>query len=148
MENKRDIIEYFLFWLSISAITFLLLIGQLYAQPTKKEVYEELIKANLINPKAAFQIIMVETGHLKSRIALEDHNLFGLHNGCSYLQFDSWRECISYFAKLECKMWDKYHKSGDYYDFIAWWGYKTGKSCSVKDIKYSEYLKRIKVHIY
>lgn len=147
MKNKRDKIEYLLFWLAILAVTFLLFIGQLNAQPTKKELYNELIKQNVINPVAAFQISMLETGHLKSNIAKKQNNLFGLQNSCGYLEFTDWRECVKYFAKLECKWYDKFIKvnTGSYYDFVAWWGYKTGKSCSKKDIIYSEYLKKIKV---
>jgi nitrite reductase/ring-hydroxylating ferredoxin subunit len=148
VKMKQKDKDYILFWIALMVITMLLLIGKASAQlPTKTELYAELKKQNVINAKAAFQICMVETGHLKSRIAKEDNNLFGLHNGCSYMQFESWQDCVKYFAKLECKWWDKFSKehTGDYYDFIAWWGYKTGVSCSVKDIKYSEYLKKIKV---
>ena len=58
MKNKRDKIEYLLFWLAIFAVTFFLFIGQLNAQPTKKELYNELIKQNVINPVAAYHCLL------------------------------------------------------------------------------------------
>lgn len=146
MKNKEK--EYLFFWVSLLVITMLLFISNLQAQtPTKKELFEELKRQNIINPVAAFQISMLETGHLKSNIAKKQNNLFGLQNSCGYLEFTDWRECVKYFAKLECKWYDKFIKvnTGTYYDFVAWWGYKTGKSCSKKDIVYAEFLKKIKV---
>ena len=146
MKQKNK--DYLLFWIALLIITMLLIIGNLQAQtPTKKELFNELKKQNVINPVAAFQICMLETGHLTSRYAKEQNNLFGLRNSCGYLEFNTWQECVKYFSKLECKWYDKFIKdnTGNYYDFIAWWGYKTGVSCSIKDIKYSEYLKKIKV---
>ena len=148
MKRNQDCFEYFLFWIALFVITLLLLIGNLNAQTiTKKELIQELKKANVIDVAGAYRIAMVETGHLKSRMAKNDKNIFGLKNGCGYMQFDSYQDCIKYFAKLECKWYDKFLKEhhGDYYDFISWWGYKTGKSCSIKDVRYSEYLKKIKL---
>lgn len=146
MENKDK--DYLFYWIVILIITLLLIINNLQAQtPTKKELFEELKKQNVINPVAAFQISMVETGHLTSRYAKQQNNLFGLRNSCGYLEFNSWQECILYFKKLECKWYDKFIKenTGTYYDFIAWWGYKTGKACSMPDIRYAEFLKKIKI---
>lgn len=111
--------------------------------PTKKQLFAELKKQNVIDPVAAYQISMLETGHLSSRIAKENHNLFGLKRGKEYMKFKNWKECVKFFADLECKKWEKYGIGGNYYDFVAWWGYKSGHHCGKPDVKYSEYLKKI-----
>lgn len=111
--------------------------------PTKKQLFAELKKQNVIDPVAAYRISMLETGHLKSKMATENHNLFGLKRSGKYMKFKNWKECVKYFANLECNKWDKYGVGGNYYDFVAWWGYKSGYSCGKSDVKYSQYLKKI-----
>jgi hypothetical protein len=47
--------------------------------------------------------------------------------------------------KAEDVKWAQYsiNNSGDYYDFIHWWGYKTGHSRSNEDLKYTKLLQTL-----
>ena len=115
--------------------------------PSKEELYDYLVELDFIDPVAVWRISMLETGHLKSKISTEKNNLFGLRSTEEYKQFENWKECVKYMKKLEQKKWEKYvltTNKSNYYDFIAWWGYKTGKSYSDDDIEYSLFLKKIK----
>lgn len=115
--------------------------------PTKDELYDYLVELDFIDPVATWRISMLETGHLKSKISTEKNNLFGLRSTQEYKEFQNWKECVKYMRNLEKKKWEKYiltTENPNYYDFIAWWGYKTGKSYSDDDIEYSEFIKKIK----
>lgn len=115
-----------------------------YSQtPTKQELYDEIVKMEFTDPMAVWKIVMWESGALKSEICRTRHNLFGLRSTQYYMRFESWKECLTYFKKLESRKLEKYKQThnGDYWDFICWWGFKTGKSYSPADRKFVETVK-------
>lgn len=95
-------------------------------------------------PKHCYQISILESGHLKSNIAIKKYNIFGLKTKKGYKKFQSHFECLRYFSNLWQEKFKKYFKSPmevNYDDFLLWWGYKSGKR--YKDYSYVNYLKKI-----
>ena len=134
---------------STKRITFLicfLSIQSLYAQlPSSAELYDTLESWGFRDPLAVWRISMWETGYLKSSICREKNNLFGLRGKRDYLSFPDWKACVVAMKSLEDRKYAEYSvkKKGDYYDFIAWWGYKTGHSYSLSDKRYVELIKKL-----
>lgn len=134
---------------SIKRIAFLicfLSVQQLHAQlPTPVELYDTLEARGFRDPLAVWRISMWETGYLKSSICKTQNNLFGLRGSKGYKTFPDWMTCVSAMKALEDRKYAEYSakKKGDYYDFIAWWGYKTGYSYSQSDKRYVELIKKL-----
>jgi hypothetical protein len=112
--------------------------------PTETQLLDTLISRGFIDPIAVWRIAIWESGHMKSEVCRSRNNLFGLRTK-SYIHFNSWLDCIDYMKRREDSRWAEYsiNNSGDYYDFIHWWGYKTGRSRSHEDLEYTKTLKTI-----
>lgn len=87
-----------------------------------EEVNEEVLYSTLKhygfpNPAIITAQAILESGNFKSRLCLENNNLFGLYNSntLSYFKFDSWISCVFGYKKY---ILDKYKKGEDYYDFL------------------------------
>lgn len=86
---------------------------------TMENVIRELIKNDIQHIDVVVRQIMWETGHLKSRRAVKDHNLFGFQTGKGGLKFNKWEDSVKYY-----KLWQtKKFKGGDYYSFLTRVGY-------------------------
>lgn len=113
--------------------------------PTPAELYDTLVARGFRDPLAIWRVSMWETGYLKSNICRTKNNLFGIKAGKDYKTFNTWQECVDAMKSLEDRKYKEYSsvKNGDYYDFLAWWGFKTGYSYSLSDVRYVQLIKKI-----
>ncbi len=82
--------------------------------------YKEIVAAQAI----------LETGHFKSQLCMEAHNLFGLRHASdgSYFTFDSWEESVvCYRDAVQYK-----YNGGDYYAFLRRIGYAADRRYTAK----------------
>lgn len=87
---------------------------------TMENVIRELIKNDIQHIDVVVRQIILETGHLKSRRTVEDHNLFGFEIKGG-IKFHTWEDSVKYY-----KLWQmKKYKGGDYYSFLTKVGYAT-----------------------
>jgi len=121
-----------------------------HALPKPEVFYDSVRALGFRNPTVIYQLGMWESANLRSRIAKERANLFGLRARSGYLRFDSWMHCLRYMKKLEERRYAAYphKKKGDYYDFIAWWGYNTGRSYDPREFGFVEIIKKVPPPIY
>ena len=98
-------------------------------------LYKALVHYKFPEPAIITAQAILETGNFKSRLCLDNNNLFGLYNSSKleYYKFDSWVSCIFAYKKY---ILNKYHDGEDYYHFIQRIGY-------AEDPKYIEKLKSI-----
>lgn len=117
------------------------------AKPTKKEVFVEILRQEI-----AFPEIVWKQAWLESHCGKYSKNLFGFRTKSGYIEFESWKESVTYYKKWQKKrliayMEEKRTKQISYYDFIWWVGYKDGKRYSDAGKGYIDYLRRIKFAI-
>lgn len=101
----------------------------------EESVYKLLLKEGVKYPKIVLKQALLETNKFKSNVCLNNKNIFGLRRK-SYLNFDSYSDCIRFYAKWQ----KKYYKSGDYYQFLKKYGY-------AEDSLYTNKLKNVKICI-
>lgn len=90
---------------------------------------EEIKRLNIQFPYIVYAQSVLETGHFKSDIFLENHNLFGMkearirintakgtHNGHAY--YDSWRESIFDYAFYQCRYLPKINTDEEYFQYL------------------------------
>lgn len=109
-----------------------------------EDVNEEVLYQTLIHyefPESAIITAqaVLETGNFKSRLCLNNNNLFGLYNSSKleYYKFDSWVSCIFAYKKF---ILNKYKDGEDYYEFLHKIGY-------AEDPKYIDKVKSIELRI-
>jgi uncharacterized FlgJ-related protein len=80
---------------------------------TEQNVYNEILAQNIMFPEIVFKQCMVESGNLKSNIAIENNNLFGLRvypnsdttyaiaRNRGHLAFKDWRDSVKEYARLQ-----------------------------------------------
>jgi hypothetical protein len=80
---------------------------------TKENVYKELIANNIMFPDIVMNQCLIESGNLKSNIAIENNNLFGLRvypnsdttyaiaRNRGHLAFKDWRDSVKEYARLQ-----------------------------------------------
>ena len=96
---------------------------------------EALIYYEVQHPQIVYAQAVLETGHFKSDLCLNDNNLFGLYNSNKgkYHSFNHWVESvISYKDFIQYK----YKPSEDYYEFLQRIGY-------AEDADYISKLKKV-----
>lgn len=78
-----------------------------------------------------------ETGWFKcKKCTWSNNNMFGFRSSSKYMHFDSWRDCVIYYAKWQKKRYPKYklkYPNGNYLHFLKWAHYSES----------TEYSKRI-----
>lgn len=99
---------------------------------TLENVIIMLKRYDIKHPEVVVRQIQLETGHLKSKGATIDNNLFGFRKQ-NYMTFDNWVESVEYYKRWQ----DKKYKGGNYYTFLQNVGY-------AKDSLYIQKLKSIK----
>jgi hypothetical protein len=116
-----------------------------HALPTPHVFYDSLQALGFRSPIVIYQLAMWESANLRSKMARERANLFGLRARADYLRFDSWMHCLRYMKNLEERRYAAYPHKGknDYYDFIAWWGYNTGRSYDPREFNFIEIIKKV-----
>lgn len=87
---------------------------------TMENVIVELMRNNIQHIDVVVRQIMWETGHLKSRRAVQDHNLFGFQIKKG-LKFKTWEDSVKYYKQWQ----DRKYKGGEYYSFLQKVGYAT-----------------------
>jgi hypothetical protein len=98
---------------------------------TMENVIIELIRNDVKCIDEVVRQIILETGHLKSRRAVQDHNLFGFEVKKGLI-FHTWQESVKYYKKWQ----DKRYKGGEYYSFLTKIGY-------AQDIEYIKKLQSL-----
>lgn len=90
-------------------------------------------------PKIVYAQAILETGHFKSDLCVNDNNLFGLYNSKKkkFYTFNHWSESVVAYINF---VQYKYKPPNDYYDFLDKLGY-------AEDPLYISKVKQIEKHI-
>lgn len=133
-------------------IILLLLVNSLtlnIISQTKEEIWDELVKQEILYPDIVLKQIKLETNYGKSGVGKYKNNLFGFRKTNEYISFKSWKESINYYKKWQERKIKQYliEKASliDYYDLIWWSGWKDGKKYSSKGLNYIRVLKTIQI---
>ena len=129
---------------TILAIWILLLLGLTLKAQTKDSVIFELIKQEVKHPKKVLKQSLLETGNYNcTNCSLDHNNLFGFRYKGKYIEFDSWKESISYYKQFQ----DKYYKGQDYWEFLnCIWKHRNGDCATyASDEDYINKVKRIEL---
>ena len=96
---------------------------------------EALEYYNVKYPDIIYAQAILETGHFKSNLCINNNNLFGLYDSKNkkYYTFDHWKDCIIAYKEM---VQYKYKDGDDYYKFLSDIGY-------AEDAKYIDKLKEI-----
>ena len=91
---------------------------------TIENLYAALKKHGIKYPKIVLAQAILETGRFRSRVCIENNNLFGLRHSNGYYVFDHWEESvIAYKNKVQYKHRD----NENYYAFLKRIGYASAK---------------------
>ena len=106
-----------------------------FSKSPQEGLMEALEYYGVKHPKIVHAQAVLETGHFKSDLCLNDNNLFGLYNSKrgKYHKFDHWTESVIAYKNF---IQYKYKPSEDYYKFLQRIGY-------AEDSNYISKLKRI-----
>jgi len=120
---------------------------------TPKNVYNYLIKSNVLAIDVVFRQILHETGHLTSRLCKEENNLFGMlvpwhretvatrgRNG--YAKFINWKQSID-----DYKLWQE-HQLENGKDLSYYYAFLMSIQYSKNDPSYPLKLQRINIEKY
>ena len=124
-------------------VLYLLLCSFKTGEVTIKEVKEEIINQGIRHSDVVIKQAILEVGwinktHFKSEI---HNNLFGFIFKGKEIQFNHWKESITYYKK-----WQDKHYPGriNYYDWLKCMWYQNGKCISyANDPEYIDKLKSI-----
>lgn len=87
------------------------------------------------HPQIVYAQAVLETGHFKSDLCLNDNNLFGLYNSKKhrYHTFDHWKDCIIAYKEM---VQYKYKDGDDYLNFLKEIGYAEDSKyiCKLKEL--------------
>jgi len=117
--------------------------------PSELELYDSLLARGFCAPEVVWRMAIWETGHLRSGLCVNYNNLFGLKQSRSqYRHFDHWLDCLDYMQDLWNRKFEEFAEAGiggDAYDFLKWWGYKTGQSGHPLEASYISHLTSIRL---
>ena len=96
---------------------------------------EALIYYEVQHPQIVYAQAVLETGHFKSDLCLNDNNLFGLYNSKKhrYYTFAHWKDCVIAYKRM---VQYKYKDGDDYLNFLKEIGY-------AEDPEYISKLKKV-----
>ena len=80
-------------------------------------LYKTLKHYEFPNPAIITAQAILESGNFKSKLCLENYNLFGLYNSSKmeYFKFDSWISCVFAYKRY---ILNRYNEGEDYYGFL------------------------------
>lgn len=106
---------------------------------TKENVYYVLDTYDIKFPNIVYKQMLLETGHFKSRICLENNNLLGIYYKGNFLNYEHWSGSIKSYKKIQTRYnYDSTHTKEHYYNFLIKIGY-------AEDPEYINKLKNIKL---
>lgn len=108
---------------------------EFFNKSPKEGLMEALEYYGIHHPKIVYAQAVLETGHFKSDLCINNNNLFGLYNSKKgdYYKFNHWSESIKAYVDF---IQYKYKPPNDYYKFLKEIGY-------AEDPHYIVKLKRI-----
>lgn len=92
---------------------------------------KRLSEIGVKKPKIVYAQARLETGNFKSKLFINNNNLFGFRNKKGYLYFSNWQECIQFYKSWQ----DKHYKGGDYFQFLI----------NIKYAEDSSYINKLKL---
>ena len=97
---------------------------------SEEKFVEELKRLNVHYPHIVMAQAIVETGHYKSAVFKENHNLFGMkeatlrittakgtQNGHAY--YDSWEQSVYDYAFYQCRYLSKINTENEYFLYLS-----------------------------
>lgn len=89
----------------------------LLEEVNEEVLYKTLKHYDFPNPAIITAQAILESGNFKSKLCLENYNLFGLYNSSKmkYFKFDSWISCVFAYKKY---ILNRYKEGEDYYRFL------------------------------
>lgn len=106
-----------------------------FSKPPQEGLIEALEYYGVKHPQIVYAQAVLETGHFKSDLCLNDNNLFGLYNSKKhrYYTFDHWKDCIIAYKEM---IQYKYKDGDDYLNFLKEIGYAEDSEyiCKLKEL--------------
>lgn len=106
-----------------------------FSKSPQEGLMEALEYYGVKHPQIVYAQAVLETGHFKSDLCLNDNNLFGLYNSKKhrYHTFDHWKDCIIAYKEM---IQYKYKDGDDYLNFLKEIGYAEDSEyiCKLKEL--------------
>lgn len=106
-----------------------------FSKSPQEGLMEALEYYKVKHPQIVYAQAVLETGHFKSDLCLNDNNLFGLYNSKKhrYYTFDHWKDCIIAYKEM---IQYKYKDGDDYLNFLKEIGYAEDSEyiCKLKEL--------------
>ena len=106
-----------------------------FSKSPQEGLMEALEYYGVKHPQIVYAQAVLETGHFKSDLCLNDNNLFGLYNSKEhrYYTFDHWKDCIIAYKEM---IQYKYKEGDDYLNFLKEIGYAEDSEyiCKLKEL--------------
>lgn len=106
-----------------------------FSKSLQEGLMEALEYYGVKHPQIVYAQAVLETGHFKSDLCLNDNNLFGLYNSKKhrYHTFDHWKDCIIAYKEM---IQYKYKDGDDYLNFLKEIGYAEDPEyiCKLKEL--------------
>lgn len=102
-----------------------------FSQTPKEGLKEALSYYGIKHPQIVYAQAVLETGHFKSDLCLNNNNLFGLYNSKrhKYHTFDHWKDCVIAYKDFIQR---RYKPPNDYYKFLLDIRYAKDPNCISK----------------
>lgn len=106
-----------------------------FSKSPQEGLMEALEYYGVKHPQIVYAQAVLETGHFKSDLCLNNNNLFGLYDSKKhrYYTFDHWKDCIIAYKEM---IQYKYKDGDDYLNFFKEIGYAedSGYICKLKEL--------------
>lgn len=106
-----------------------------FSKSPQEGLMEALEYYGVEHPQIVYAQAVLETGHFKSDLCLNDNNLFGLYNSKKhrYHTFAHWKDCVIAYKRM---VQYKYKDGDDYLNFLKEIGYAEDPEyiCKLKEL--------------
>lgn len=106
-----------------------------FSKSPQEGLMEALEYYGVEHPQIVYAQAVLETGHFKSDLCLNDNNLFGLYNSKKhrYHTFAHWKDCVITYKRM---VQYKYKDGDDYLNFLKEIGYAEDPEyiCKLKEL--------------
>jgi len=101
------------------------------ADPFKKETFAQMLKdLNVKYPHIVMAQSIIETGHWRSKVFLENNNLFGMKEALrrvstsqgtqlNHAYYNHWRESVYDYAFYQCRYLGNINSEAEYYQYLG-----------------------------